>query len=131
SKDHERLATIHRSEAAALHAAFDEACGTREASEISISPLQRYGISGSNTERGVVIYLDPKAGSPDHLLLDMRCHRAWMMLSPTKMEDCPLDLPGIQIDARGDAEGIAVSITVQDPTLVGELQRRAAHDLEH
>jgi len=46
------------------------------------------------------------------------------------MDDCPLDLPDIMLDARGDREGITVSIAVRDPKLVPELQRRTAHDLE-
>jgi hypothetical protein len=32
--------------------------------------------------------------------------------------------------ARGDAEGIELTMTVDDPALVPELRRRAAHDLE-
>jgi len=60
----------------------------------------------------------------------MKCHRAAMMLAPSGMEDCPLDLPNVVLDARGDTDGITVSITVRDPKLVPELQRRAAHDLE-
>jgi hypothetical protein len=53
-----------------------------------------------------------------------------MMLAPTGMENCPLDLPNIALDARGDGDGVTVSIVVRDPKLVPELQRRAAHDLE-
>ena len=60
----------------------------------------------------------------------MKCHRAAMLLAPSNMEDCPLDLPDIAVDARGDAGGITVSIVVRNPDLVPELQRRAAHDLE-
>jgi hypothetical protein len=128
--EHERLAAVHRSRAAELHAAYDEACGARPLAQVSISPLQRHGVSGWNTQTGVIIYLDPSAGPPDRLLADMKCHRAWMMLADAGMDDCPLDLPGIQVDARGDREGIAVSIAIRDPNLVGELHRRAAHELE-
>ena len=46
------------------------------------------------------------------------------------MTDCPLDLPGLVVDARGDASGVTVSMVVRDPKLVGELQRRTAKDLE-
>ena len=53
-----------------------------------------------------------------------------MMLADTGMDDCTLDLPGIQIDARGDLEGITVSIAIRDPMLAAELHRRAAHELE-
>ncbi|CAN5893628.1 hypothetical protein BH11MYX3_BH11MYX3_12000 [soil metagenome] len=79
---------------------------------------------------GVILYLAPTAGDPDRLLADMKCHRAWMRLAPVGMEDCPLDLPGIALDARGDRDGVTVSIVVRNPTLVSELQRRAAHELE-
>lgn len=128
--EHERLAALHRSRAAALHAAYEEACGSRSVEEISVSPLQRYGIGSWNTSGGVILYLSPDAGSPDRLLADIKCHRAWMMLAAGGMDDCPLDLPGIQLDARGDASGITLSIVIRDPKLVEELHRRAAHDLE-
>lgn len=103
-----RLAAIHRSKAAELHAAYDEACGSRPIEQVSVSPLHRFAVGGWN----------------------MKCHRAWMMLAPAGMENCPLDLPGIQVDARGDTEGITVSIAIKDAKLVGELQRRAAHEME-
>lgn len=128
--DHARLAAVHRSRAAELSAAYDEACGTRPAEEVAVSPLQRHGLGGWNTATGVIVYLAPEAGPPDRLLADLKCHRAWMMLAPSDMEACPLDLPGIMLDARGDSTGITVSIVVDDPKLVGELQRRTAHDLE-
>jgi len=76
------------------------------------------------------VYLAPDAGPPDLLLAKMKCHRAAMMLAPGGMDDCPLDLPDITLDARGDTDGITVAIGVRDPRLVPELQRRAAHDLE-
>jgi hypothetical protein len=54
-----------------------------------------------------------------------------MMLSQdTGMDACPLDLPGLRIQAHGDASGISVELRVRDPRLVPEIQRRAAHDLE-
>lgn len=128
--DEEHLAAIHRSKAAALEAAYTDACGDRPMSQVSVSPLQRYGAGGWNTTTGVILYLSPDAGPPDRLIADMKCHRAWMMLAPAGMENCPLDLPGIQVDARGDRDGITVSIVIRDPMLVDELQRRAAHELE-
>lgn len=130
SVEHERLAKLHRGKAAELQAAYTEACGERPLEQLSISPLQRFGVGGWNTTTGVILYLTPKAGDPDRLLADLKCHRAWMMLAPAAMEDCPLDLPGLALDARGDTDGITVSLIVRDPSLVAELQRRAAHDLE-
>ena len=127
--EHERLAAIHRSRAAQLGAAYDEACGDRPVSAIRVSPIQRFGMGGANTSTGVLVFLDAKAGAPDELLADLRCHRAWMMLAPADMDDCPLDMPGLFIEARGEPEGITLSFVVRDPRLVPEVQRRAAHDL--
>lgn len=128
--EHERLAETHRAKAAEIHAQYDEACGDLPAGEANVSPLASYGVGGWNTAAGVIMYLVPEAGPPDRLIARMKCHRAAMMLAPSGMEDCPLDLPNVVLDARGDADGITVSITVRDPKLVPELQRRAAHDLE-
>jgi hypothetical protein len=128
--DHERLAAIHRSAAGQIQAEYEEACGQRSLAEVSVSPLQRYGIGGQPTADGVSLFLSPEAGPPDRLLADMRCHRAWMMLAPGDMETCPLDLAGIKVDATGDGNGITVNITIHDRALVPELQRRAAHELE-
>jgi hypothetical protein len=129
--DHARLASIHRGKAAELQAAFDEACGTRPAEEVAVSPLQRHGIGGWNTSTGVIVYLSTAAGPADRLMSELQCHRAWMMLSSnTGMDNCPLDLPGLTVDAHGDAEGITVAISVSDARFVEELHRRAAHELE-
>lgn len=128
--EHERIAESHRSEAAALHAEYEQACGSRPLEEVSVSPLQRYATGGWPTSTGVIMYLSPAAGPPDKLLADLKCHRAWMMLAPAGMEDCPLDMPGIVLDARGEEGGVTVSIVVRDPKLVDELHRKAAHEVE-
>lgn len=129
--DHERLAALHRSEAAQLHDEFEAACAGRSEREISVSPLVRYGVGGSPIDDGVTLYLAPEAGNPDKLMADMRCHRAWMMLQPpANMDDCPLDLAGLTVEAQGAKEGVSVNLRVKDRTLIPELRRRAAHDLE-
>ncbi len=129
--DHERRARVHRSEAAALEADHADACGARELSQVVTSPLTRHRMGGWNTSAGVVVYLRPQAGTADTLLADLRCHRAWMMLAPTgTMDDCPLDLPGVRVDARGDEGSITLVISVADPKLVPELQRRVAKQAE-
>ena len=129
--EQERLAAVHRSQAAAIEAAYEEACGDRPVQEAAVSPLVRYGLSVWPTANGVILYLSPQAGTPDQLLAALRCHRAYMMLGPSNMDDCPLDLPGLELDARGDADGVTVSLGVKDSALISELQRRAAHDLDH
>lgn len=122
---------MHRSEAAALEAAYAEACGTRELKKVIGSPLVRHRAGGWNTSTGVIVYLSPLAGTAETLLGDLKCHRAWMMLAPAGgMDNCPLDLPGLHIDARGDEGGITLVVTVSNPKLVFELQRRVAKQAE-
>lgn len=129
--DYDRLARIHRSEAAALEAAYAEACGTRDLKKVVGSPLVRNRVGGWNTSTGAIIYLSPLAGPPETLLADLKCHRAWMMLEPAGgMDNCPLDLPGLQVDARGDSEGVTLVITSREPSVVFELQRRLAKQVE-
>ncbi|HEY4175476.1 MAG TPA: hypothetical protein VGM90_01530 [Kofleriaceae bacterium] len=128
--DHARLAAIHRSRATAIEDEFSEACAGFSDSEMSVSPLAQYGIGGWNTTTGVIIYLSTEAGNPELLLRRMRCHRAWMMLGRSDMENCPLDLPAIAVDARGDLNGVTISIIARDPNTIVELQRRAALEIE-
>ena len=131
TEDHLRMAQVHRSAAAQISAEFDEACQGRTNGDMTMSPLVKYGVGGSPIEDGVVIYLRPEAGDADKLMADMRCHRAWMMLQPTStMDMCPLDLAGLSIEATGGKEGVTVTLHVKDRSLVPELQKRAAHDLE-
>jgi hypothetical protein len=125
-----RLAQVHRSAAAQLQAEYEQACLEIPAEVVSVSPLQRYAIGGVPTAGGTLVLLSAEAGPPERLLAAMRCHRAWMMLGRTNMDDCPLDLPGLHVSARGDAGGIELTMAVDDPALVDELRRRAAHDLE-
>ena len=65
SSEHEQIAKAHRSEAAALHAEYEEACGDRPLEQVSVSPLQRYATGGWPTSTGVIMYLSPAAGDPD------------------------------------------------------------------
>ncbi len=54
-----------------------------------------------------------------------------MMLAPTGTTNgCALDLPGLHVDARGDDRVITLVVSVDDPTLVFELQRRVAVEAE-
>lgn len=128
--DHERLAREHRSRAAALQAEFDEAC--RDISPILAreSPLITHGIGSWPTSTGAIVYLDARA-TPQQLMTHLRCHRAWMMLAPAgDMDDCPIDLPGLLVDVRGEGAGITLSLSVRDRKLIPELQRRVSKQLE-
>ncbi|MEO7731904.1 MAG: hypothetical protein ABIY55_13085 [Kofleriaceae bacterium] len=128
--EHRRLALAHRSAAAQIEAEFEQACGDTPGAVASVSPLQRYGIGSSLVPGGTLMLLSVDAGRPDQLLSAMRCHRAWMMLGRTEMDDCPLDLPGLRVDAQGHDDAVELTLTVADPSLVDELRRRTAHDLE-
>src|SRR5207248_11670073 len=85
---------------------------------------------GINTSDGVLLFLTPEAGSREQLLATLRCHRAYMMLDGQGMDDCPLDVEGLEIEAYGDASGVTVELSTRSPRLVDELQRRAARELE-
>jgi hypothetical protein len=128
--DQERAAAAHRSEAQAIYAAYEQACGDRASNEIAVSPIVRYGTGGAPIPGGAVIYLPSSTGSPERLLADIECHRAWMRLAPANMDTCPLDLAGLEVSATATPDGITLTLTVADPKLVPELQRRVAHDLE-
>ncbi len=128
--DQERAAAAHRSEAQAIYAEYERACGERPMNEVSISPIVKYGLGGMTTVDGVVLYLSTDAGPADRLMAELECHRAWMRLAPANMDACPLDIAGLRVDAKGNADGITLTLTVVDKKLVPELQRRAAHDLE-
>lgn len=104
----------------------------REYDQIAISPIARHGVRASNTATGAVIELDAKAGAPVIVLADLRCHRAWMMREPaSEMPACALGLPGLRIDVEGDAWTSRVVLSVADPLLVPELQKRVAAELAH
>jgi hypothetical protein len=128
--ENEQAAAVHRSHAAALRDAYEQACKDRTPAEASTSPLERHGIGGSVTTNRIVFYLDASAGPRDRVLADLECHRAWMMLAPEADDADPLDLPDLAIDATGDLDGITVSLAARDPDILPELQRRAAHAIE-
>jgi len=128
--DQKRLAEAHRSEAAQLHATYETACANIAPELVRVSPLQRYGQGGVPTQDGVIVSLEPGSVTSDRLLAELDCHRAWMMLSETNMEDSPLDLPNLHVQARADNSGISVELRVRDPALLPELQRRTARELE-
>jgi hypothetical protein len=125
-----RLAEMHRSAAARIEAEYQDACGDAPAAAASMSPLVRYAIGGEKIADGAIVYLSTDAGTPDTVLAAMRCHRAWMMLGRSAMDDCPLDLPGIEVVAHAAEGAIEVTITTRDAAQVGELQRRIARDVE-
>lgn len=128
--EHGRLARVHRSEAAALEAGYVEACGTRDLEKVVGSPLTRHRIGGWNTDDGVVVLLSTHAGNAETLLSDLRCHRAWLLLGTGAEQDSPLELPGLVVDAQGDQDGITLTLSMRDTTLVPELQKRVLRQLD-
>jgi hypothetical protein len=82
------------------------------------------------TEAGVVLFVAPSAGTPAQLEKLVQCHRAFLRIHGGADDEGPLALPGLHVLVRGDPSGLALELTIDDPTLVGELQRRAANQLE-
>lgn len=128
--DHADKVQYHRAAASALIGDYTAACGAIPSADAAVSPIAKYGIGGWPTQSGAIVYLSADAGAPDEVMAAMVCHRAWMMLSPANKLEGPLDLAGLSFDARGDANGITVSLTIRDLKMLGELQRRVEHDLE-
>jgi hypothetical protein len=128
-EDHEQMAQFHRAEVKAINAQYTSACGSISDVNAAVSPLAKFGMGGWATQSGAIVYLSPDSGTPEQLMQAIACHRAWMMLAPANMENCPLDLPGLQFDVRGDGESITLSLTVADRALVPELQRRVASEM--
>ncbi len=128
--DHADKVQYHRAAASALIGDYTAACGAIPSAQAAVSPIARFGIGGWPTQSGAIVYLSADAGDPDEVMAAMVCHRAWMMLSPANALNGPLDLAGLSFDARGDANGITVSLTIRDLKMVAELQKRVEHDLE-
>lgn len=104
-------------------------CAAQPIPHSEVSPLVRFRTGTVNTRTGVVIYLSTLADPPDQLLIALRCHRAWMLRAP-HMDDCPLDLPNLTVEARGDDTHVAIWVTARDPRMVAEVQRRVERSVE-
>src|SRR5688572_5204488 len=53
TEDQERAAAMHRGEAQAIYEWYERACSGRPSSEVSVSPIVRYGTGGGTTADGV------------------------------------------------------------------------------
>lgn len=126
----ERLADAHVASAEQLEATARERCADLPREVAEVSPLQRFSTGGTPKPDGIIVFLSPAAGPPEQLLRELRCHQAWMKLGAAPSDQCPLELAGIDLTAYGDATGISVEISTQDPAAVAELQRRAKHVIE-
>jgi hypothetical protein len=124
-----RLARIGATDAAALETERARACGPSWPPRLTGSPLLRYRTDGWNTRTGAIVYLSPLAGPGETFLEDVRCHFLGLLLAPFGVEDSPFELPGFHLDARGDAAGVVVVVTVE-PASVFELQRRLGQRIE-
>ncbi len=122
--DAERVRLEKIADASALEAEHAEACGPVAPYRVTGSPLLRHRVTSWETPTGVVIQLSPQAGSPDLLFRDLRCHLVSIVMAPFGVDDSPFDVPGLRIDARGDASGITLVVTTDDRGRVAELQRR-------
>jgi hypothetical protein len=118
------------SDSKAIEAEYAAACGRREVEKTVGSPLTRHRVGGWNTERGVVVLLSPLAGPEPQLIGDLRCYRAWLLAGTGVEKDSPLAVPGLIVDAKGNQDGIELTLTLRDSRLIPELQRRVSRQVE-
>ena len=123
--EEERQADAHLTAAAALRARYEERCAGVATEDVQMSRLQRLARGGEPRKDGVVVFLPASAGPADRLVEALRCHQAWVRLGEAEGDQCPLEITGVDLVAYGDDTGVSVEITVSDPALDGELQRRA------
>jgi hypothetical protein len=121
---HHDLERSHSAAANALQKAYQTACQDRSVAEAEISPLYRYGEGGAITDHGIVVDIRATSQSAQTLTAEVACHQAWMMIAPSNMADCPLDLPNVNVKVVSDSNGLHFDLSAADPYLVNELQRR-------
>jgi hypothetical protein len=128
--DAERARLAKIADVRELEAEYVAACGRGVPYQVTGSPLLRHRMTSHETPDGVVIELSPNAGSAERLLDDLRCHLVGIVMAPFGVDDSPFDVPGLRIDARGDASGVTVAVTTNDRDQVAELQRRLREQVD-
>lgn len=129
--EHRALAAAHRDAAEQLKLQYETACASVPRSLEGSSPLDTFATSTSPIERGVVFHLSAQAGPPEIVLAVLRCHRAWLKLSPTdEAATSPLLVGGVTWMTHAGENGVDVMATTNDNEARVELLRRAALVLE-
>lgn len=125
--EHRALAAAHRDAADQLKLQFETACASVPRALEASSPLDAFATSTSPIERGIVFRLSAQAGPPEVVLALLRCHRAWLALSPSdEATTSPLLVGGVTWMTHAGDSGIEVMATTDDSTARAELLRRAA-----
>lgn len=125
--EHRALADAHRDAADQLKLRYETACAPVPKELHASSPLDAFATSTAPIERGVVFRLSPQAGDPEVVLAVLRCHRAWLALSPTdEAPTSPLMIENVSWMTHGDGPAVEVMATTDDTAARAELVRRAA-----
>jgi hypothetical protein len=124
SERYRQVAASHLRMADELQRTYQSSCRGLSRPEAQLSPLYRYSVGGSRTEDGVAIDTRPTNMSPQAMAEQITCHQSWMMLAPADMEDCPLDLPGINVEVRSAGDALRIDLPASSPAMVQELARR-------
>lgn len=131
-EEHRALAAAHRDAAEQLKLQYETACAAVPRALEASSLLDAFVSGGSPLDRGVVFHLSEQAGPPELVLAQLRCHRAWLQLSPTaEAADSPLLVEGVTWTTHAPASaGVEVMATAKDERSAAELRRRAALVIE-
>lgn len=131
STDHRAIAEAHRDAADQLRLSYEAACAAVARDTAWVSPLDRYARAMDLLPRGVVVHLDPEAGTPDAVLAAIRCHRAWLLLETRSSNaESPLLVDGVVFVVHAGGAGIEVMIGVDDASKLPELVRRTRLTVE-
>ncbi len=118
----------HLDAAEVLEARHRAACDGLPLAAESTSPFERYAVAAAAIEGGVVVQLAPEAGPAEAVLAEIRCHWSWLQLEPSRgANDDLVSIEGLAFEAVQRDETLEVTVTVDDPDAVAELQRRAGH----
>jgi len=121
----------HLDAAETLEARHREACAGLPLAAESTSPIERHAIGVTAIEGGVIVELTPEAGPADLVLAAIRCHWSWLQLEPRLgTADDLVAIEGLAFEAVLRDETLEVTVTVEDPAAVAELQRRAARGVQ-
>jgi hypothetical protein len=117
----------HLDAARQLEDEYAQACELVPLGMESVPPFDGYVTGLDELDDGVVLHLAPEAGPPDLLMLQLRCHRAWMwMEGGARMDDDPLAMEGIVVTVHATENGVDVMLTTANADDRAELRRRAA-----
>jgi len=129
--EHRAIAEAHRDAADQLRLSYEAACSAVPRDTAWMSPLDRYARAMNPLPRGVVIHLSTEAGTPESVLAEIRCHRAWLMLETRASNaDSPLLVEGVVFVVHAGGAGIEVMIGLDDVAKLPELVRRARLTVE-